>query len=169
MPAMLRLLLICLLALPLVSEAQAQWKWRDAQGRVQYSDRPPPADVTDKDILSRPPGATRPRQVQVLPVGAAPSAPAPAAPKASTAVERAAASDKAKQTAAEEAKKKADEEQRKQRRAQNCKAAREQVANLQSGIRVTRLNEKGEQEFLDDTQRSQALQRAQAAVASECN
>ena len=47
--------LACLLALP----AHAQWKWRDASGRVTVSDRPPPRDVAEKDILQRP-AAPRP-------------------------------------------------------------------------------------------------------------
>ena len=165
---MVRKLFVLLLALPLIATAQAQWKWRDAQGRTQYSDRPPPAEVAEKDILARPPGALRPRLVQVQPVGEAPSAPAPAAPKASTAVERSAASDKAKQAAAEEAKKKAEKQRVAEQRAENCRVAREQVASLQSGVRLSRVNAQGEREYLDDAQRSQAMQRAQAAVASEC-
>ena len=43
------LLLAALVALP--TQAAMQWKWRDAQGQVQYSDRPPPPGVSDKDIL----------------------------------------------------------------------------------------------------------------------
>jgi Domain of unknown function (DUF4124) len=168
---MLRLLLLSLVLLPLVAQAQSQWKWRDAEGRIQYSDKQPPASVAEKDILGRPPGALRPRQVQVVPIGQAASAPASAAapaPKASTAVERAAASDKARQASEVEAKKKADEQQAAQLRAENCKAARENVASLQSGVRIARTNEKGEREILDDAERARQLQRAQAAVASQC-
>jgi Domain of unknown function (DUF4124) len=44
-----------LLALP----AEAQWKWRDKGGRMQYSDLPPPASVAEQDILQRPNGAQR--------------------------------------------------------------------------------------------------------------
>ena len=46
------LALVC--ALGLCSAAQAQWKWRDKDGRVTASDLPPPRDVADKDILQRP-------------------------------------------------------------------------------------------------------------------
>lgn len=166
---MLRALLFALLVMPLLAGAQTQWKWRDAQGRVQYSDRPPPAGVADKDILTRPPGAQLPRVVQVLPVGQAPSEPArPAAPAASSAVERVAANEKAKQAREQEAKRKAEEQRQVEQRAENCRNAREQLAGLQSGIRVARVNDKGEREVIDDAQRAQAIQRAQAAVASEC-
>lgn len=168
---MVRTLLLALMLLPLAADAQTQWKWREADGRVQYSDKPPPASVPDKDILTRPPGAMRQRPIQVMPVGQAASLPASAAapaPRASTAVERAAALDKAKKDAEAEAKKKADEQRAQQQRAENCKAARQNVASLQSGTRLSRTNEKGEREFVDDAQRARELERAQAAVASEC-
>ena len=38
------------LALPVA----AQWKWRGANGQMQYSDLPPPPGVAEKDILQRP-------------------------------------------------------------------------------------------------------------------
>ena len=37
-----------------VLPAEAQWKWRDKGGHVQYSDLPPPAGTPDQDILARP-------------------------------------------------------------------------------------------------------------------
>ena len=83
---------ICALALmALTSIAHAQWKWRDADGRTQYSDRPPPPSVADKDILQRPSNATRvpPSPGQAALQGAsapasAASAPARAASEASS-------------------------------------------------------------------------------------
>ena len=70
--------------------AAAEWKWRDAAGRIVYSDRPPPASVPDKAILQRPRGLTAepvppsptgpslvPGQVAVVPSAAAPGASAP--------------------------------------------------------------------------------------------
>lgn len=166
---MVRTLCFLLLVLPLLAVGQPQWKWRDAQGRIQYSDRPPPAGTPDKDILARPPGALQPRSVQVLPVGQAASAPTqPAAPAASSALERLAEQERAKQARDSEAKLKAEEERNKQIRADNCKAAREQMASLRSGMRVARLNDKGEREVLDDAQRAAQIQRTQEAISSNC-
>ncbi|MFX8195565.1 DUF4124 domain-containing protein, partial [Acinetobacter baumannii] len=48
-------LLIVIVGLLLAASAQAQWKWRDAKGNVQYSDMPPPPGTPEKDILLRPP------------------------------------------------------------------------------------------------------------------
>ncbi|MGZ5241119.1 MAG: DUF4124 domain-containing protein, partial [Caldimonas sp.] len=59
---------LLLAALP----AEAQWKWRDKGGRVQYSDLPPPVGTPDQDILARP-------TVQQRRAAAAASAPASAA------------------------------------------------------------------------------------------
>jgi hypothetical protein len=39
---------------------QVQWGWTDANGQRQYSDRPPPADVPQKNIFKRPPGSEPP-------------------------------------------------------------------------------------------------------------
>ena len=165
LPATLWALLALATALP----AQAQWKWRDKDGRITVSDRPPPREVADKDILSRPATAPRP----VAPPAAAADAPAtaPAAPAASappTALEREV---QARRRAAEEdkaAKAKAEEERNAARRADNCRQARNQLLALESGQRMARTNDKGEREVLDDAGRAQELRRTREVIASEC-
>lgn len=164
---MLRILLLIALCLPLAATAQGQWKWRDAQGRVQFSDRPPPQGTPEKDILARP--ANAPKPIQVVPYGQAASAPAAAAaPAASTPQERAAASDKARKAAESEAKIKAQEQRDAQAKADNCRAARQQLAALESGVRVATVNERGERTVLDDSQRAQEIRKAQAVIAADC-
>jgi hypothetical protein len=168
LPAALWALLALVTALP----AQAQWKWRDKDGRITVSDRPPPREVADKDILSRPASAPRP----VAPPAAAADAPAtpsaaPAAPAASappTALEREV---QARRRAAEEekaAKAKAEEDRNAARRADNCRQARNQLLALESGQRIARTNEKGEREVLDDAGRAQELRRTREVISSEC-
>ena len=44
--------LACLATLP--GPADAQWRWRDKTGQVNASDRPPPQDIPEKDIIGRP-------------------------------------------------------------------------------------------------------------------
>jgi Domain of unknown function (DUF4124) len=164
----MRLLVALLLALPLLASAQAQWKWRDADGRIQFSDRPPPATVPDKDILQRP-FAQRPRvQIVSADAPASETAPRSAAPAASTAVERAAALDKAKAEAAKKAEEKAKDNEQKQRRVESCRAARQNLAQLQSGVRIAQMNEKGEREVMEDAQRASQVRRAQELIASDC-
>jgi hypothetical protein len=164
------LLLISLWA----AQAHAQWKWRDKDGRVTVSDRPPPRDVADKDILGRP--AAEMRRVSVEASAAAASAAASAATSAGTGAAPVAkapldreleARRKATETEAA-AKAKADEEKQAARRADNCKRARSQMATLDSGQRMARVNDKGEREVLDDSARAEETRRAREIIASEC-
>ncbi|MEO3691141.1 DUF4124 domain-containing protein [Roseateles paludis] len=161
------LLLALLAALP----AQAQWKWRDANGVTQYSDLPPPQGTPEKDILQRPANAKR-GPVTLLPVGAAASA---AAAAASAAAPKPAASrpDAAEQKRQEEERQaRLKDEQEKQRmaeqRRENCSRAQENLRSLQSGTRITKVNEQGQRVFLDETQLAGETARARQLVASEC-
>ena len=155
-------MLACLLTLP----AQAQWKWRDASGRVTVSDRPPPRDVADKDILQRP-AAPRP----AVTTGAASAA---ASAASATTAAASAPVDKeleARKRAAEQerlAKAKAEDDKIAAQRADNCKRARASLAGLDSGQRMTRYNDKGEREVLDDNARAAESRRAREAILSEC-
>jgi len=159
------------------AQAQGQWKWRDAQGRVTVSDLPPPREVADKDILQRPAAVARapaPAVPGVAPAaagggvavpGVAASAPAAARPapvdKELEARKRAAEAEKA-------AKAKAEEQRAAAVRAENCKRARQHLATMDSGQRVARINEKGEREVLDDDTRAAESRRAREIIASEC-
>ena len=53
-------------------------------------------------------------------------------------------------------------------KADNCGRARSQLRTLDSGIRVSRTNDKGEREFLDDKQRAVETQHAKDAIAADC-
>jgi hypothetical protein len=145
------------------SPAQAQWKWRDAQGRIQYSDRPPPTDVRDRDILQRPAAAVaRPATVAPAASGAAsgPVATSDAALEArKRQTEGGAPPDKAKR----------DEEDRATRqRAENCTRARDYARSLDAGTRIARINDKGEHEVLDDAQRARESAKAREVIANDC-
>lgn len=165
-------LLLAVVSASWVLPAEAAWKWRDKDGRVTISDRPPPRDVPEKDILSRPAKAARPAAA-AAPAGttapaATPAAAAPAASTPPTALEREV---QARKRAAEEekaAKAKAEEEKLAARRAENCRQARNQMLALESGQRIARTNDKGEREILDDKARAQETQRTREVISSEC-
>lgn len=143
--------------------AQAQWKWRGADGKVQYSDRPPPPEVAEKNILARPSGARRYEGSD--PPAATPDAASGPAIKASDPQLQAR---KREADQAEKAKQKAEEERLDRQRADNCARARTYAKTLGDGLRVSRTNDKGETEILDDAARSQELARAQQVIASDC-
>lgn len=154
-----------LLALP--DAAWAQWKWRDANGVTQYTDRPPPAGTPDSQILTRPAAARTPKVV-------AASAPAAvSAPEAKPGAQAKAGDPEleAKRKKAEEqkaAERKAEEDKQAKVRSENCDRARGYERSLQSGQRIVRTNEKGEREVLDDNARSEESQRTREAIESNC-
>jgi len=164
--ALLFTALACTLALP----AQAQWKWKDANGKVQYSDRPPPQGTPDKDILLRPPGQElRVVQWQNGKVTDAPVA-ASAAPGAS-APTRAEREAEAKRKADEQqlaVQRKAEEQRVAEQRRGNCANARNNEQLLRSGQRVVQANAQGENVVMDDQRRAAELQRVRSVIASEC-
>lgn len=144
---------LALLALALAAPALAQWTWRDASGQINASDRPPPKEIPEKDILSRPAPPTPRAAPPAEPASGAASAPAaaPAAPA------------RPMQDRELEARKRAAEQ-----RAENCRRARSHLAALESGQRIARMNEKGEREVLDDKGRADEMRRAREVMAADC-
>ena len=175
MKSMRLLLLGCALALPLA--AGAQWQWIDKDGRKVFSDQPPPADLPEKNVLKQP---TRAPRVAFTPsTGAAPAPDAPAAPAApprtaASGAGKAAGVDKEleekarKAEEAEKAKRAAEEQKVAQAKVENCQRARQGKATLDSGIRVARLNDKGEREIIDDKARAAEQQRMQSVIDADC-
>lgn len=156
--ALLCALMLAALAMP----AEAQWKWRDAKGRITVSDLPPPRDVPQEFILQRPDPAAQQRPA------AAPAAPAASVPAPGAPVDREL---QARKQAAEQeqvAREKADEAKLAEQRAENCRSARAHLSALESGQRLARFNEKGEREILDDKGRAAETQRARQVIASDC-
>jgi len=138
------------------------YKWTDAEGKVHYSDQPPPANIKEPTTVKTP------RQS----APAAPSAPnakgAPP-PKAKTYTEQEADFKKRQvETAEREAaeKKKADEAAE---RKQTCTQVRAQLKGLQAGGRLTQTNAQGEREYMSDAQIGQEIDRLKKAEAGVCN
>lgn len=152
------------LALAFGLPAHAQWKWRDKDGRITISDRPPPHEVAEKDILARPQAQSR-RSVAPPPAASAASGAASAPP---TALEREVQARKRQAEQEEAAKNKAEEERIASVKAQNCRNARNQISALESGQRIARVNDKGEREVLDDKGRAEEMRRAREVVTSDC-
>jgi hypothetical protein len=146
--------------------AQAQWKWRDARGQIQYSDTPPPAGTAESDVLQRP-RAPAPVIVPSSGPAAAASAVQPA-PSASAGVDPALEARRKQAEAEEAAKRKAEEDRVAQVRAQNCERARAYMRSLEGGQRMARTNEKGEREVFDDTIRASEMAQTRQIIASEC-
>ena len=144
-----------------VAPAGAQtYKWKDADGKIHYSDQPPPANAKEEATVK-----------QRKPASAATAAPAAGenkAPKAKTYVEQEADFKKRQVEAAEreaEEKKKAAGAAAKK---QTCDRARAQLRSLQAGGRVTQTNAQGEREYMNDAQIAQAIESEKKSVDSWC-
>lgn len=149
--------------------AQAQWVWKDQRGQVHASDLPPPRDIPDKNVMQRPSAATPPARATAPAPAAAGGSAVPFSPGASAA--RTDPELEARKRRADEeqaAQKKAEEARQASVRIENCNRARDALRQLESGMRIARVNDKGEREILDDQTRSAETARARQLAASEC-
>jgi hypothetical protein len=136
--------------------ALAQYKWTDKNGRVQYGDTPPSgANAT----------ALRPPPTQA-------AEPEPKKPSArsgpASIAEKDAEFRKRQQEAEKEREKQAHARQEADEKRENCVRAQEALRALQTG-RVTRIDAKGERQFLDDSQIAQETARARQSAQQWCN
>ena len=158
----------CLLAFAAAgAHAQTLWKWRDASGQMHISDTAPPPGTPAKNIISGPPTGL-PQPASLAPAAAPASTATAAAPAASSALEKKkAAADKEK---ADQAKADHDAAAAKTEamRKDNCARGQASLTELQSGLRMARLNDKGEREVLDDSARAAEIKHTQDVIASNC-
>ena len=144
------------------------YKWTDAEGKVHYSDQPPPANVKNP-VTVTPRKRTSHSAPEANAEAAKPSdaRPAPTAgPKTSQELDAEFRQRQVKAAEDEAARKKAEQEAAEKKR--NCAQATNNVKRFEQGGRLTRYNEKGEMEFLDDTEIAAELTRARQAADSWC-
>jgi hypothetical protein len=143
--------------------AQQLYKYVGPDGTVQYSDRPPPNGQKAEKITRG--------QVSTISSGAPAAAAAGDAAKSTapkSTAEREQDFRKRRLEAQEKASKDAKLAEDQRARAEACAASRRQLAGLQSGARVARINEQGERVFLEDDSIQQEIQRLQRDVAETC-
>ena len=155
--------------------AFAQWMWLDKDGRKVFSDRAPPPEVPAKSILKQPGMPARSagdafggNDAANGARGDTPDTPRPAANPGKSNLDKAVEERKRQAEAAESEKKKAEEARIASQKADNCARARQNMATLQSGIRLAQVNENGERIILDDNARNSEVSRAQATIDSDC-
>ena len=152
--------LLILLMLASTTAFAALSKWVDADGKVHYSDQPPPANVKAKTLRVTPEAAA-----PVSASGVA-AASAPVAPK--TIAEREAELRKAQQAKKEAADMAAQKQAEAAAIKENCIAARKNLSILQEGMRMVEIDAKGERSYLDDEQRRQRIEKAQQEIKAYC-
>ena len=175
--ALKRLLAASAAALAFAQPAFAQWAWRDAGGKMVYSDQPPPKSVASRDNVRQPrsapaPGIDAPVAAPSDSGADAPRASAaatsPAKPARPSVIEREIESQRRQQQLADAEKKAADEEARRAQLAENCDRLRGYLRAIDGGFRLARVNAAGQQEILDDAARASERERARAELEQYC-
>ncbi|HEX5628706.1 MAG TPA: DUF4124 domain-containing protein [Usitatibacteraceae bacterium] len=139
------LVLACALAASTAAFGQL-YKWVDKDGKVTYSDQPPPAQQSKQLNLNT----------------------GVASPPTRSAIERDKEIEKGRVEAREKAKVASEKERKSEIDQQNCKAARAYLKTVESGVRVSTMDDKGEQVILDDEQIAAERVKAQKAVDEAC-
>lgn len=163
---MKRLSVAIALALCLAFPASAQtYKWVDSNGKVQYSDKPPPSNVKTEKLRApaRAPGLPAASEAAD---GTKKDA-SKAGPKTVAEQEQAFRKRLAETAKAQE--KQAQKEKQVRERADYCRRAKAALANLELGGRQTRVDEKGERVFLTERQIGQEAAKARQEAAAACN
>ena len=129
------------------------YKWVDKDGKVQYSDTPPPASATK----------TEAKKIDTSPAAASTNA----VPEKSL-QDRAKDYDKRKAEVAEKAKKSDTEKQNADLNVANCNNARSALRDLESGRPLIRTAESGDREFVSDEARQADIAKARKSIADFC-
>jgi type IV secretory pathway VirB10-like protein len=152
-------LVLLLAALP---ASAVLYKWVDKDGKVHYSDQPPPETARESGVVNAPPPSARPP----APSGDTES-PAPrAAPK--SAAEQEMEFRKRRLEAAEADAKRQQEAQAAEEKQRNCTLAKNRLAALETGGRITKYGPNGETVYLSDAEIARELGDARKVADSWC-
>jgi hypothetical protein len=169
----LALTALALLALTAPTPAAAQWAWKDDNGRVVYSDRPPPSSIKADKIVRQPassqtvlPPSAVAGSEATKPASDSSASATPAAPKSTA--EREMEFRKRQQERADAEKKAQEEQTRTAAKAADCERSKGYLRALEEGQRVVRTDAAGNREYLDDAQRANEMERARKMVQSSC-
>jgi type IV secretory pathway VirB10-like protein len=155
----------------IASACQAQYVWVDEKGNKQFSDQPPPANISKDKIIKAPTRNASATSSTATPPGAPPAGNAGAAneqlKKPVTTASKNEDYNKRKAEQEEKEKKSAAEQQANSDKAKNCERARAYQKTLESGQRIANTAANGEKNILNDAQREQELKDTQRSL-SDC-
>ena len=142
---------LCLACVSLQGQAQV-YKWTDKDGKVQYSDSPPPAGAS----------ASVPQKVDT---SASNTSGVGGPAKEQSWQDKARDYDRRRIAAAE---KQAGDIELARKNQERCNNARRDLRNLQESRRVYTTDDKGERHYIDDDQRNIEIARVQGVVSELC-
>ena len=133
------------------------YSWRDAEGHLHYSDSAPAGNV---DVQKR-------RARSATEAAAAPTT-AAGATKPRTLAEKDQEFRKRRTEATDADTKAAKEKADAAQRQEDCRNLRGNLAALEGGQRISRINEKGETEIIDDSRRHSDTERTRRQIEQTC-
>lgn len=134
------------------------FKWIDKDGKVNFSDTPPPAEAVKGEAKK-----------MIIPSTSGSLANAsPAAPAAKILADRTKESEKKKLDLAEKTKKDELAEKDAKQNEERCKEAKRYLSTLESGTPVKQSNDAGERVFMSDDERASETAKAKAVAANAC-
>ena len=162
--------LILGLAVALSANAEI-YQWKDKDGKMYYSDRPPPNQpgIQQKQApkqVQQPASEPAQDEDEDEADGAEPKKAATVAPVQKKSLAEQRDEESRKRRAAAEAREK--EEKAAARATQNCERARTQYAALNSGQRIARLSETGERKFLNDEEKAAEIAHTKELMDAFC-
>lgn len=170
-PLILAALAVAFVAGTFAAGASAQWAWKDDNGRLVYSNIPPPPSVKPAQIV-RQPGTVPQASRASAPAEGEPEKPAtaPAAANApKTYAERDAEFRKRQQERTDSERKAQEEQQKSAQKAVECERSRGYLRALEDGVRITRTDAAGNREYIDDAQRAAEMDRMRKAIRELCS
>ena len=172
---MKRLLMLALLLAALPASA-VMYKWVDQDGKVHYSDQPPPSGAKKSGVMNapspaKPAGDAAPANAATAaPPGAKPAGEAanatPKQPK--TAAEQEMEFRKRRLEAAEAEAKRQQDAQAAEDKKRNCAQATSRLTALEAGGRITKYGPSGETLYLSDSEIARELGDARKVADSWC-
>lgn len=147
-----------LLALLSLTVGAQVYRWVDKDGKVQYSDQPPPPGA-GKAEATRITSSTPSSGASAAPTAPPKAAPGKAEPGKAPAKGKAEPENAAKAEA---------EARQKRETAEFCQNARGEIRQLQDGYRLSVTSPEGEVRFIEDDERAARIARLQKQVAETC-
>ncbi len=149
---------LVLAALAAAAPAAAQYQWRDASGKMVFSDQPPPSAVKPGDVIR----AESPRPPTAAAATTQSAAPPP------TLADREQEYRKRLKEREEAQRKQAEETEKAARLARACEEARGEIRSLESGMRMARVNAQGEREIVGDEERAKRIELLRRDLKDGC-
>ena len=170
-PLILAALAVAFVAGTFAAGASAQWAWKDDNGRLVYSNIPPPPSIKPAQIVRQPGTVSQAARSSALAEGEAEKpATAPAAANApKTYAERDAEFRKRQQERTDNERTAQEEQQKSAQKAVECERSRGYLRALEDGMRITRTDAAGNREYIDDAQRAAEMDRMRKAIRELCS